>query len=205
MTKKISFLFYLLSHPIAGYYELRHRNEGSVFLALIMVALFSLSFSLNRIYASFIVNNLDPRSVDSVRELAAVFLLFVLLCVGNWSITCLMEGEGRMKDIFTAVGYALTPMVLLTLPATLVSRFIGAYEEVFYYVLLAFAVVWTLILLMIGIMTIHNYTFGKTLVTLGLTFISMIIIIFLAALLVDLINQLYGFIYSIYMELLFRG
>jgi hypothetical protein len=205
VTKKVKFLFYLLSHPIAGYYELRHRDEGSVPLALVIVALFSLSFSLNRIYASFIVNDLDPRIVDSVRELAAVFMLYALLCVGNWSVTCLMEGEGRMKDIFTAVGYALTPAVLLILPATLVSQFIGAYEEVFYFVLIVCAVGWTLILLLIGVMTIHNYTFGKTLVTLLLTFVAMIIIIFLAALLVDLINQIYGFFRSIYFELLFRN
>jgi hypothetical protein len=205
VIKKVRFLFHLLSHPVAGYYELRHRDEGSVLLAVTVVALFSLSFSLNRIYASFIVNNLDPRTVDSLRELAAVLMLYALLCVGNWSVTCLMDGEGRMKDIFTAVGYALTPMVLLTLPATLVSQFIGAYEEVFYFVLIVFGVAWTLILLLIGIMTIHNYTIGKTLITVLLTFVAMIIIIFLAALLVDLINQLRGFIYSIYLELLFRN
>jgi hypothetical protein len=198
-------LFYLLSHPLAGFYELRHRNEGSLLLAFIIVALFSLSFSLNRIYASFVVNATDPRTVNSIQELIAVFMLYVLLCVGNWSITCLMGGEGRMKDIFTAVGYALTPMVLLILPATLISQFIGAYEEVFYYIPYVISVAWTLILLLIGVMTIHNYSFGKTFITLALTFVAMIIIIFLAALLVDLVNQIIGFFRSIYYELLFRA
>lgn len=204
-VKKVKFLFHLLTHPIDGFYELRHRDEGSLPLALILVALFSISFSLNRIYSSFIVNDIDPRTVDSFNELTAVFLLYFLLCVGNWSITCLMDGEGRMKDILTAVGYSLLPLVLLMVPATVFSQFIGAYEEVFYYIILAFAIGWTLILLLIGIMTIHNYTIGKTLATMFLTFVAMIIIIFLAALLLDLINQIYNFIYSLYTELLFRS
>jgi len=204
-SKKTKFLFHLLSHPIDGFYELRHRDEGSVPLALILVALFSVSFSLNRIYASFIVNDIDPREVDSLDELIAVFLLYFLLCVGNWSITCLMEGEGRMKDILTTVGYTLLPLILILLPATVFSRFIGAYEEVFYYIILAFGIGWTLILLLIGIMTIHNYTLGKTLFTMLLTFAAMLIIIFLATLLLDLVNQIYGFFYSIYTELLFRN
>lgn len=204
-VKKVQFLFHLLTHPIDGFYELRHRNEGSLPLAFILVALFSVSFSLNRIYASFIVNDIDPRTVDSFDELKAVFLLYFLVCVGNWSITCLMDGEGRMKDILTAVGYSLLPLVMFMVPATVFSQFIGAYEEVFYYILIGFAILWTLVLLLIGIMTIHNYTLGKTLITMFLTFVSMIIIIFLAALLLDLLNQIYNFLYSIYTELLFRG
>jgi hypothetical protein len=194
-----------MSHPVDGYYELRHRDEGSMLLAFILVALFSLSFSLNRIYASFIVNDIDPRTVDSFDELIAVFLLYFLLCAGNWSVTCLMEGEGRMKDILTAVGYAFLPLVLIILPATVFSQFVGAYEEVFYYIIIAFGVCWTLVLLLIGIMTIHNYTLGKTLFTMLLTFLAMLIIIFLAALLLDLVNQIYRFFYSIYTELLFRN
>jgi len=203
--RKLKFLFRLVGHPIEGYYELRHKDEGSLALALTLVTLFSLSFSLNRIYASFIVNDIDPRTVDSGNELIAVFLLYILLCVGNWSVTCLMEGEGRMKDILTAVGYALLPLVLIILPATLFSQFVGAYEEVFYYIFIAFGIGWTLILLLIGIMTIHNYTLGKTLFTMLLTFAAMLIIIFLSALLFDLINQIFNFFYSIYTELLFRN
>ena len=56
-----------------------------------------------------------------------------------------------------------------------------------------------------GIMIVHNYSLAKTLLTLILTVVAMLIIVFIAMLLSDLVNQVYGFIYSIYMELLFRG
>ncbi|MCL2085236.1 MAG: YIP1 family protein, partial [Oscillospiraceae bacterium] len=69
-----------------SFYEIRHRERGSVPLALICVAMFGLVFTVNRIFSSFIVNDVDPRSVNGLNELLSVFLLFMLFCVGNWSI-----------------------------------------------------------------------------------------------------------------------
>ena len=200
-------LFYLkrvLSHPSDAFYEIRHRERGSVPLALICVALFSLCFTINRIYASFIVNDTDPRTVDALMELSGVFVLFALFCVGNWSVTCLMDGEGRFKDIVTVTGYALLPLLALYPPATLLSRVTAAGEEAFYFCILGFAVAWSAVLILMGVMTVHNYTLAKTLATLLLTFAAMLILIFIAVLIYDLINQIYIFFYSIYTELVFR-
>ena len=154
--------------------------------------------------ASFVVNDIDPRDVDSFHDMEGVFLLFFLFCVGNWSITCLMEGEGRFKDIVIVLGYSLLPMVLTYVPATIVSQFIAANEEAFYSLILFIGTAWSVILALIGIMTIHNYTSLKTLVTLILTVAAMLIIVFIAMMLQDLVMQVYSFLRSIYMELLFR-
>ncbi|WP_041703584.1 Yip1 family protein [Lachnoclostridium phytofermentans] len=202
---KLRYPFYILTHPADGYYELRHRERGSVPVAIIITALFSFCFSMNRIHASFIVNDVDPRSVDSMNELGGVMLLFLLFCIGNWSVTCLMGGEGRFKDIVTSVGYALLPLVLTLIPATIISGFVAADEEAFYYLILVFGVAWTAILILMGIMIIHNYSLAKTLVTLILTFFSMLIIIFITMMLFDLLSQVYGFFRNVYIELQNRG
>lgn len=203
--EKLLYPFYILTHPADGYYELRHRERGSVPVAIIITALFSFCYSMNRIHASFIVNDVDPRSVDSMNELVGVMLLFLLFCTGNWSVTCLMGGEGRFKDIVTSVGYALLPLVLSFIPATLISGFVAADEEAFYYLILVFGVAWTAILILMGIMIIHNYSLAKTIVTLVLTFCSMLIIIFIIMMLFDLLSQVYGFFRNVYIELQNRG
>jgi hypothetical protein len=159
---------------------------------------------MNRIFASFIVNDVDPRSVNGLTEIGAVFLLFILFCVGNWSVTCLMEGEGRLKDIVVVTGYSLTPLIVLFIPATLLSHVVAAGEEVFYYFAIALGIGWAAILVLLGIMTVHNYSLLKTLITLIFTFFAMFILIFLGLLVYDLINQVFIFIRSIYTELIFR-
>ncbi|MBE5962629.1 MAG: YIP1 family protein [Lachnospiraceae bacterium] len=202
--EKLLYPFYVLTHPADGFYEIRHRDRGSVPISLILTALFSVSYSINRMMASFVVNDIDPREVDSFHDLEGVFLLFFLFCIGNWSITCLMEGEGRFKDIVIVLGYSLLPMVLTYVPATIISQFIAANEEAFYSLILFIGTAWSVVLALIGIMTIHNYSSLKTLVTLILTVAAMLIIVFIVMMLQDLVIQVYSFFRSIYMELMFR-
>ena len=159
---------------------------------------------MNRMLAGFVVNDIDPRTVDSLSELQAVLLLFLLFCVGNWSITCLMNGEGRLKDIATVVGYSLLPLTVTYIIATIASQFVAQNEEAIYTMILAIGVAYAVILVLIGLMQIHKYTLGKTLLVLVLTFVAMLIIIFIALLLFDLISQVYSFFYSVYTEIIFR-
>ena len=155
--------------------------------------------------ASFIVNDVNPRSVNSFKELLAVMVLYLLLCVSNWSITCLMEGEGRLKDIAIALGYAMTPMIFCNTIGTIFSQFVAQDEGAFYTMIIGVGIAYSAFMMLVGIMTVHNFTLAKTLVTLFLTLVALLIIIFVMLLLVDLLNQVYSFFHSIYQELIFRG
>lgn len=202
---KWSYAFHTVSHPVDGFYEIRHRDRGSVPVAIILVIIFSISFSINRMSASFIVNDIEPRSVDSLRELISVLLFYLLICAGNWSITCLMEGKGRMKDISIAVGYSTIPATVCIIIGTIVSQFVALDEGAFYYMIIGVGVAYTCFMLLVGIMTVHNFTLGKTLITLFLTLVAMLLMIFIVLLLFDLVNQVYNFFHSIYQELIYRA
>ncbi len=201
---KVVYPFYVLSHPLDGFYEIRHRGKGSVVIALVILFLYSISYTVNKQFAGFFVNDYNPSGINSILDLQSVTIFFFLFCIANWSITCLMEGEGRLKDIITVVGYSMLPMVLTLVPATLLSRFIADKEEAFYYLIVNGALFYFAILLLVGIMTIHNFTLGKTVITLILTLLAMLLIIFMCLLIYSLIDQMESFIKSIYTELLFR-
>ena len=202
--EKWRYLFHTVSHPSDGYYWIRHENRGSIAIALLLVVLYSVAFSVNRISAGFIVNDIEPRSVNSVAELFGVMALYFVLCAGNWSVTCLMDGEGRFRDILIVIGYALLPMIVSTVLATLVSQVIAENEEAFYYLIMGAGTAWSLIMMLIGVMQVHNYTFGKTLLTLFLTLAAVLVILFLALLVINFVTQVYSFLRSIYTELIFR-
>jgi len=202
--EKWNYMFYTISHPMDGYYWIRHENRGSVPLAILMVILFSACFSANRLLASFVVSDIDPRSVDSYYEFLGVLAFYALICVSNWSVTCLMNGEGRMKDIAIAVGYSTVPMSTVLAAGTLISWFIADDEQPFYVLLLGAGIAFGILLMLIGIMQVHNYSLGKTLGTLFITFLAMLVIIFLLLLLSNLLGMVVTFIRSIYTEIIFR-
>lgn len=202
--EKVKYMFYTITHPMDGYYWIRHQERGSVPLAIIMVILFSVCFTANRLLAGFVVNDLDPRAVDSLYELLGVLAFYLLICVSNWSITCLMSGEGRLKDIAIAVGYGTVPITMVLVLATIVSQFVADDEQAFYVLLLGVGIAYGIIMILIGIMQVHNYTLGKTLLTLLLTFVAMLIIVFLLLLLGNLLGMVFNFFRSIYIEIIFR-
>ncbi len=204
IKEKIRFLFYTLTHPFDGFYEIRHRGKGSPVLALLVVLLAGVAFSLDKRYASFVVNTADTREVKSVMYLSAMFLLFFLFCIGNWAVTCLTDGEGRMKDIITVTGYGLLPLPLFYIPATLISQVIAGDETVFYSLMIGISVVWAVILVVMGNMIIHNYTLVKELKTLVLTIVAMIIILFILLLFYSIFRQIVEFVKGIYTELIYR-
>lgn len=197
-------LLYTVNHPADGYYWMRHQDTGSVAIAVVLVILFSLSFSLNRMYASFVVSDVNPRTVDSLQELGGVLMLYFMLCVGNWSVTCLMDGEGRFKDIAIAIGYAMVPLIVTFNLATFVSQLVAENEEGFYSILLIIGIGYGAVMMLIGIMQVHSYSLGKTLLTLFLTLLAVFIIIFLILLMVNFVSQILIFFQSIYFELVFR-
>lgn len=202
--EKWKYMFYTITHPMDGYYWIRHQERGSVPIAILMVLLFAVSFSSNRLLASFVVNDVDPRGVDSLYEMIGVLAAYLLLCVSNWSITCLMNGEGRMKDIAIAVGYGTAPITIMMFLGTLVSQFVADDEQAFYGMIIGAGIAYGVIMILVGIMQVHNYTLGKTLVTLFLTLVAMFIIIFLLLLLSNLLGMVVNFFRSIYTEIIFR-
>jgi hypothetical protein len=115
-----------------------------------------------------------------------------------------MNGEGRMKDIAVAVGYGMAPIAAMFYVATLVSQFIADDEQAFYGIIMGVGIAYGVIMILIGIMQVHNYTLGKTLLTLFLTLLAVFIIIFLVLLVANFIGQVIAFFQSIYTELIFR-
>lgn len=203
--EKWEYMLYTIAHPMDGYYWIRHQDKGSVPLAILLVFIFSCCFTANRLLAGFVVNELDPRGVDSLYELMGVLAFYLLICVSNWSVTCLMNGEGRMKDISIAVGYGTVPISFSLIVATIFSQFVADDEQAFYTLIIAVGIAYGLIMILMGIMQVHNYTLGKTLVTLFITFVAMLIIIFLMLLMSNLLGMVFNFFKSIYTEIIFRS
>ena len=202
---RIKYPFYVILHPFKGYWDVKYDRMGSLRIALAILFLVSLASMFQYQYAGFVVNTRPPYSFNSLVQLRNVLLPFFLWCVANWSLTTLMDGEGKFKEIVVASAYAMLPLFLLFVPATIYSRFITLEETAFFYYMNGFAVIWFLYLLFVATMTIHQYTVGKTIVTIFLTVVCMGFIVFLGMLFFSLIQQMYSFFYTIYRELQFRS
>ncbi|WP_219837145.1 Yip1 family protein [Paenibacillus sp. R14(2021)] len=200
----LKFPLHLIVRPFDGFWDMKYEGKGKLKVALLILLALILTTILQKQFAGFLVNRVDPRSLNSLDDLEFTILPFLLFCIANWSITTLMEGEGKFKEIVMATGYALLPIVLINLPMTFISRFMTQEETAFYYLLNSISSIWFVVLLFVGIMTVHQYTPVKTVLTMVLTVIAIGFVVFIATLAFSLGSQIYWFIFDVYREIIFR-
>lgn len=190
--------------PFSSFWELKYENKGKVAIALFILLMLVVTMILKRQYAGFVVNFNKPTELSSIDELKYIILPFLLFCVSNWSLTTLMDGEGKFKEIVTATGYAALPLVIVFLPQIGISNVMTEAESPFYYLLDSVAYLWFAWLLFVGTMTVHQYSIGKTVATLFLTVLVMAFIVFLGILCFSLVQQMATFIQALYREIIVR-
>lgn len=195
---------YLLIHPFEGFYEARFRDKGSVFTATVLFIFYGIVQIFITQYTGFIDNVVHLYDLQSTEIFLSGVLPVVFFLISNYAVTTLMNGNGRFRDIYIVICYALTPLILFGVLSTIISNFLIIEElpllTVFYWI----GVVWFLFLLFVGLCIAHEYTALKNFASLFLTIIAAIIILFLSVLLLTLIDRIISFINVIVIELSMR-
>lgn len=196
--------FTILRHPFEGYYRMRREGQGTFSGAAAILGLAMLLQVVDSQFGSFLYNRQDLSNNNLLYALLELAVPVALFTVSNWCLTTLMEGEGRMQDIFKAVCYALLPYVLVSGLTFCLGHVLNYDERMFISVLHSLGLFWMVFLIFAGMLSIHQYPAGKTILSILGTLVVMAIIIFIAALFFALLQQLISFVYSIYQELSLR-
>jgi uncharacterized membrane protein (GlpM family) len=127
-----------------------------------------------------------------------------LFIVCNYLVSTINDGEGRLKDIYIGTIYSFVPYIVIILPVTLVSNFLTLNEAFVYDFSMWIIYGWSLIILVIMIKEIHNFTISETIRNIFMTIFAMIILVLVIFILYVLIGQVYDFVYSIVQEVILR-
>jgi len=200
----IKFALRITTHPFDGFWDMKYEKKGKMSVALTILILVIVANIFDVLAGGFLYNSRYRLPVNVMYQVRRVILPYILFCIANWSVTTLMDGEGTIKNIAMATGYALLPMILIRVPLTIVGNFLSYDERAYFNFFVSFATIWTGFLIFSGIMTVHQYSVFKTIFTLLLTILSMAVIVFIGVVFFSLGSQLVGFVYSIYKEIMLR-
>ena len=201
---EIRYSFYLLFHPFNGFWEVKREKKGSLSTAVIFLFFFILFQLFTSRMTGFLFNSNDVSKLNMFKEVSVALTVFFLWCISNWCLTTLMEGEGSFRDIVIMTAYSLEPVILFALPLILLSNSLSLRESAFYGFLKALPILWAGFLLLVGTLTIHQYSLFRTCLTVVLIIIGMCVIAFIALLFFNLIQQIAGFIMNLYNEVSLR-
>ena len=196
--------FYIMRHPFEGFEDLRWKKAYNMKVAMVIVALFFVISVCEKLLTGFLFDTSHVKVFNVVPIVIQSVVLFFTWVVGNWALCTLFDGEGTMKNICVNSAYALVPYLIGKVVNIILSNCLLRTESAFLTFVSYLTIVWTVVLLISGMRTVHQYSIPKTLLFMFITVLAMLVIVILLVLLVSLFQQVYIFVYSIYTELLYR-
>lgn len=200
----VKFPLYILTHPFKGYDDFKLENKGKISVALTYLLLLVITNAFSVTASGFLVSAPYIENFSIIRTFFLVVVPVVLITIGNWSITSLFEGKGKMIEIFKVICYSIIPLVWIGIPMTILSNFLIQEELVIYTAMNGIAVFFVGYMALFGLLVIHEYGLLKTIITIAFTAIAVALIIFIGLLILTLFQQLYGFIIQVYEEFIMR-
>lgn len=200
----LRYSLYVITHPLDGFWDLTHEKRGSVGAAHVIIIMALLTNVLKLQFTSFIFVKVIWEHVNLIEVILGFLAPIIIGCVANWGLTTLFDGKGTMSDVYMAIGYSLTPYVLLQFPMIFISNFMTVQEGAFYYLINSFSLIWCGLLIMSAMMMIHDYSLSKAFATMFATVIGMMLIIFVLLLFFSLVSDATAYFISLYKEISFR-
>lgn len=187
-------------HPVNSFELIKDKRKGSVKLSIILILLFYVVSVMQTLKGGFLFTVYDAATFNSFWLFVRSAGLIVLWVVANWLVCTLAGGNGRMREILIVTSYSLLPLIVERIAWIFLSNVLLSSEMVFLNILDGVAILYFVVLLTIGMLKIHDFSFARFVGTTTLTAIGMAAIIFLLILLGILLQQFGGFIKTLIME-----
>jgi hypothetical protein len=204
LGKTLKYSLYVSTHPLDGFWDLTHEKRGSLAAANVIVFTAVVVEVLRLTLTNFQFVSINMEFFNAIIVVMRILLPIFLWTVANWGLTTLMDGKGKMSDIYMAISYALVPYVIINAVMILLSQLITFEEGAVYWVLAGFAVLWTGTLILSGMMMIHDYSLSKAVFSSLLTVIGMGVMVFVFVIFFSLVSDAVAYFISLYNEILFR-
>lgn len=201
---KVRTLMNTFVHPFQTFTDIKYKGYGSLPAAIVIIALFAFTSTLKITGSSFLYRTVDVYNYNSLFTLATTAGLLILWIVANWLACTLMEGKGRMDEIAIVTAYSMIPMIAFNLIYTVLSYALSYEDAAILNGLATVMIIFTGFLLIVAIMTVHEYTFGKFVLSTVITIFFMILVVFVIFMMVIMLQQLFNFINSLYTEVAYR-
>ncbi len=202
--QKIIWPFRVITHPVQAFTEIKYENRGSVLLSILILVLWTFSAVFQFLETGFQFNTNRVEDLSLFNMFMSTSAIIILWSISNWAICTLMDGEGWFKEIWICNCYAVMPQVLTIIPLTIISKVVTIEEGAFITMGTTIVFGWMILLMFLANTTVHQYSVGKSIVSMVLTVLGVLILLLLGVLMFSLFYEIYNFVTGLYQEMVFR-
>lgn len=191
-------------HPFYCFDDIKYKKMGSMKIAIIITILFYVSSVLNVIASGFLYSNTLLRNYNALYTLGGTVGLILLWSVCSWLVSSMFDGKANFKEVYIGSCYSLTPWIVFLFVKVIFSNFLPISMYSLVTGLETVMLIYTVFLLCVAMMKVHEYDFFKFALTSIVVIFFMILVIFVIFLCAILMAQFLDFVSSIYEEIVHR-
>ncbi len=204
LVKHTGFAWRFMRHPIDGSYELSRQGMASVSAANLLLLIGIVEFLLNKYICGFIEKRVNEGQYEIIQDAGTIVLVLLVVTACHYLVCTINDGEGTLKKIYCYLIYSFTPYITLS-PVVLLLSYMVTNNEEFLITLTKFIMYgWVIILLILAIKEVNNYTAKETFKIICLTLFTILIMILLVFIIYVLWAQVFEFISAIVGEVVYR-
>jgi hypothetical protein len=129
----------------------------------------------------------------------------VVWITSNYLVSTISEGEGKLSEIYQGTIYALAPYLIFHPLIVIASNGLTLNDSFLYSFSNGLIFVWCIVLLIIMVKEIHDYTIRETFRNIFMTLFTMLIFSLVLFIVYVILHQVYDFVYSVIQEMITRA
>jgi len=196
------YMFRFFSHPIDSFYELKVGHHGSYLGATIIYVALFIAYMISLTSKGFIYQTVAPEDIDYQSVTIGYFAITLLFVICNYLVTSINDGEGKLGHIYKLMCYSMGPLLLSFIITTIASHFLTFNEVFFLQLTNAGGIVWTGLLIVLGVQETHNYDTRTAIKSILYTLLFMLIIAIMLLIIIIMCEQMYQFLEAVIKEVI---
>ena len=207
VVSNLTYAGYFMKHPVDGSYGIAREGRASWIAPSIILGIFTIEFVIDKYLSGFLqklMSGLREGRYEIGSDIGTVLLVVAGLTACNYLVCTINDGEGTVKKIYTYFCYSLTPYVILTPVNFALSHVVTVNEQFLITLTELIMYTWVLVLAVMAIKEVNNYTANETFKVIGLTLFTILIMALLIFIIYVLWAQVFEFVSAIYGEVVYR-
>lgn len=201
-----AYFWWAAAHPVRIGEEVKHRwGTAHLITTAAILLLYSGVRTLELHATGYHFTTWDPSRIRLLTELSRVLLPWATWCIANYLITSLFAGEGRLKQVIAFSAYGFVPLIIGTPILVFISRTASLDQAALYNAVRVGMYGWAAIIVLIGVMVVHDYRLRTALLLSLLSIITIVLLWGVVVLLYGLVGSVLGFVSQLIQEVRIRA
>lgn len=201
MMEALKFSISVLFRPIDVFNYIKANRDDIKYWSPVLLIVLLLPVRVFSIFLEhYPIAALMPDETNLLLEAVKMFAPIFTWTISCFAVTSIVDGETTFKEIVTSSAYSVMPYLIITIPQSLFSRLLGQGELRFYNAIETVKWAWVILLFIINIKVMNDYSVKKAIAVCALGVIGIILIWGILLLAYVLTNQLYEFVASVVLE-----